>query len=88
MSTCSERDAHNIKICKLLLDRLINDAYIDYEGKRGWSPKFRFSFEKEEEMTAQDLDLLFKIMRKQVMINQDLDMLFKILGKQIRAWWD
>ncbi len=66
MSTRSEQDAHNIKICKLLLDRLINDAYIDHKNERGWSPKFRFSFEKEEEMINQDLDLLFKLLRKQI----------------------
>ncbi len=66
ISTRSEQDADNIKKCKLLLDRLTNDAYIDYEGKRGWEPKVRFSFEKEEEMIEQDLDLLFKILRKQI----------------------
>jgi len=66
MSTNSEKDAHNIKICRLLLDRLVNDAYIDYEGKRGWEPKVRFSFEKEEEMINQDLDMLFEILRKQI----------------------
>lgn len=66
MSTRSEQDADNIKICKLLLDRLINDAYIDYKEERGWSPKIRFSFEKEEEMINQDLDMLFKILRKQI----------------------
>ena len=66
ISVNSEKDAHNIKICKLLLDRLRNDAYIDYEGKRGWEPKIRFSFNKEEEMINQDLDMLFKILRKQI----------------------
>ena len=62
------KDAHNIKICKLLLDRLINDAYIDYEQGRGWEPKIRLSFEKHERMIDQDLDLLFKVMRKQIRV--------------------
>jgi len=66
ISTQSEKDAKNIKICVLLLDRLINNDYIDYEGKRGWKPKFRLSLEKEEQMINQDLDLLFKIIRKQI----------------------
>lgn len=87
-STNSEKDAKNMKICVLLLDRLINDAYIDYKNERGWSPKIRFSFEKEEEMTNQDLDILFKILRKQVMVDQDLHLLLKIMRKQIRCWWD
>jgi hypothetical protein len=66
MSTNSEKDAKNIKICILLLDRLINNDYIDYMQDIGWEPKVRFSFEKEEEMINQDLNLLFKILRKQI----------------------
>ena len=68
MSTNSEKDAKNIKICILLLDRLVNNDYIDYKEERGWTPKIRFSFEKEEEMIEQDLDLLFKILRKQIRV--------------------
>jgi len=66
MSLNSEKDAKNIKKCILLLDRLVNDAYIDYKGDRGWAPKVRFSFNKEERMINQDLDLLFKTLRKQI----------------------
>ena len=66
ISTQAEKDADNMKKCILLLDRLINDAYIDYRQERGWAPKFRLSYEKEEQMINQDLDLLFKILRKQI----------------------
>ena len=66
VSTRSEQDADNIKKCEVLLDRLINDAYIDYKEERGWCPKIRLSFEKQEEMINQDLDMLFKILRKQI----------------------
>ena len=65
-SVNSEKDADNIKKCVLLLDRLINDDYIDYMDERGWCPKIRFSFNKEQEMINQDLDMLFKILRKQI----------------------
>ena len=65
MSINSEKDAHNIKICVLLLDRLIEDAYIDYSIKVG---NIRKSFDEQEQMTNQDLDLLFKILRKQIRV--------------------
>jgi len=68
MSVNSEKDAKNIKICVLLLDRLINNDYIDYMDEKGWEPKVRFSFEKEEEMINQDLDMLFKLLRKQIRV--------------------
>jgi hypothetical protein len=51
-----------MKKCIILLDRLINDDYIDYE--RG--DNIRELYEKEERMINQDLDLLFKIIRKHI----------------------
>lgn len=62
MSANAERDAKNMKICILLLDRLLNDDYITYN--RG--DNIRESYEKKERMIKQDLDLLFKILRKQI----------------------
>ena len=66
VSARAEKDADKMKICILLLDRLINDDYIDYGDKGGWTPKIRLLYEKEEQMINQDLDLLFKILRKQI----------------------
>ena len=62
----SEKDAKKMKICVLLLDRLINDDYIDYGKDNGLGPNIRILMDKEDEMIEQDLDLLFKIMRKQI----------------------
>lgn len=62
ISVNSERDAKNIKKCILLLDRLINDDYIDYTKR----DNVRKSFEEEQKAIEQDLDLLFKIIRKQI----------------------
>lgn len=53
ISTRSEADAKNMKICILLLDRIIKEDYAT-------------DFKRSEEMIEQDLDLLFKIMRKQI----------------------
>ena len=61
-SANAEKDAKNMKKCILLLDRLINDDYIDYSKGNN----IRNSLEKEEMMINQDLDLLFKIIRKQI----------------------
>ena len=66
ISTQAEKDADKMKKCVLLLDRLIKDDYIDYKQERRWEPKFRLLLEKEEQMINQDLDLLFKILRKQI----------------------
>ena len=60
----TEKELRKIKTCYLLLDRLINDDYVSY--KRG--DNIRKSHEKEERMINQDLDLLFKIMRKQIRV--------------------
>jgi hypothetical protein len=62
MSSNAEKDAKEMKKCIILLDRLINDDYIDYE--RG--DNIRELYEKEERMINQDLDLLFKIIRKHI----------------------
>ena len=64
ISTQAKKDAKNIKKCILLLDRLINDDYSKY--RRG--ENIRESLEKEEMLINQDLDLLFKIMRKQIRV--------------------
>jgi hypothetical protein len=65
-STNSEKDAKNIKICILLLDRLVKDGYIDYNEEGLQESNIRISHNKEEQMINQDLDLLFKILRKQI----------------------
>jgi hypothetical protein len=62
VSTRSEEDAHNMKKCILLLDRVINDDYITYNK----GDNIRKSFEEEQKMIDQDIDLLFKIIRKQL----------------------
>ena len=62
MSVNSEKDAHNIKKCVLLLDRLINDDYINYNKE----DNVRKSFIEEQAMIEQDVELLFKIIRKQI----------------------
>jgi hypothetical protein len=62
ISTRAQDDAKNIKKCILLLDRLINDDYSKH--RRG--ENIRESLEKEEMLINQDLDLLFKTIRKQI----------------------
>jgi hypothetical protein len=61
-STCSKKDAKKIKTCVLLLDRLIKDDYITYNG----GDNIRKSFEEEQRMAEHDLELLFEILRKNI----------------------
>jgi hypothetical protein len=64
VSIRSKEDAKNMKTCILLLDRLIKEKY-----DRNIKPRtISELFEKEEYMINQDLDLLFKIMRKQIRV--------------------
>lgn len=58
----TENELKKIKICYLLLDRLANDDYSNIIKEKN----IRKSFEKEEYMIKQDLDLLFNIMRKNI----------------------
>jgi hypothetical protein len=61
-SVAAEKDAKKIKTCVLLLDRLIKDDYITYN--RG--DNIRKSFEEEQKMVEQDLNLLFEMLRKNI----------------------
>lgn len=66
ISVNSEKDARNIKICILLLDRLIKDDYSNDYKKAKKLGKIKEFWEHEEMLINQDLDLLFKTMRKQI----------------------
>ena len=83
----TEKDADNIKLAILLLDRIRKDDYIKsafklYEEKYGEISFKSFSSEKEKDCFTQCID------KETYLMNQDLDMLFSHLRKHIREWWD
>ena len=68
----SEKTAHEIKICKLLLDRLIKADYIMTPEKRKIFPIKGSKMIDYEDM----------------MMNQDLSLLTKIINRKVFTWWD
>lgn len=106
----SENIADKIKLCINLLDRLINDEYLEYclkphEKKWGrskliWTPLpdneamctlTRIHTEKAitpEEIKLEDKERMKLYKHSDMLREQDLDMLFKFMRKNIEGWWD
>lgn len=104
----SERNADKIHICVLLLDRLINDNYIDLTYKNFYKKygEPEFKFEKidngeysrlvdrtDEILTKKELERKNKEFRRLtkhegMLKKQDIDYLFKLMRKHIEGWWD
>jgi len=105
----AERDADNMKVCILLLDRLIEDNYHvmafkrhdekwgeanmtwpDYDAKPGYSilkiDRPNVNTEKEKAQERKEFRTCSK--HEGYLIQQDLDLLFKTMRKHIQAWWD
>jgi hypothetical protein len=103
------KTADEIKVCKLLLDRLIKDDYLmnvmePHDKKWGeseWNftpcednPEFselhfthpNANTEEEIELEKKERIRLYK--HSNNLRSQDLDMLFKLLRKQVEGWWD
>ena len=83
----AEKDADNIKLAILLLDRIRKDDYIKsafkpYEDKYGEISFKSFSSLKEKELFNRCSE------HETYLKNQDLDMLFSHLRKHILEWWD
>ena len=104
----NEKTADQIKICKLLLARLIEDDYLSNATKyhdEKWGELRLITkpipgtevcsvetettkplTEKEKERESKARMALYKHGDK--MKEQDLDLLFKIMRKHIQGWWD
>lgn len=100
--TTALRDSHKIKICVLLLDRLIKDEYNLNAFKRHdekWGEaKFDFknrecivshpNVKTPEDSEKERKDFKDSIKIEEMLKDQDLDLLFKLLRKHIQSWWD
>lgn len=100
--------ADQIKVCKLLLKRLIDDNYLEnatVNHDKKWGELSMFTreiegsdcvsmhtkttkdlTEKESEIERVERHRLYK--HSDNMKEQDLDMLFRIIRKRIQGWWD
>lgn len=105
----ADKTADQVKVCVLLLDRLIKDEYHENAFKRHeekWG-EADFNFEDIEDRPGMSQLLITRPNVKdekddenerkefrrysnheQKLREQDLDMLFKIMRKHIQGWWD
>lgn len=78
----SENSANQLRICKCLLKRLMEEKYFDYSIipddwniSRPLPPLISEKLSKEAK-------------HEEYLIEQDLDLLFKTMRKCVRGWWD
>jgi len=93
----TEKQAENIKICVLLLQRLIDDNYLEiafkfHEKKWGNYNSFGSKFYRDKVTTEAESKQEHKESlpcdeREQYLRVQDLSYLFHILAKHVWAWW-
>lgn len=105
----AEKTADEVKLCSLILDRLIKDEYDLHAFKRHdekWG-EANFNFkeikdkpgysslhithekvktEKDKEEEQKDFKRSYE--NEQKLKEQDLDLLFKLMRKHIQGWWD
>ena len=99
----SESEADRMKVCIMLLDRIIEDnyhemAYKKFDKKWGESEmlfnedgSLNIAYENvktEEDEKNKNKDIKESHNKEEFLINQDIEYLFKILNKRIRFWWD
>ena len=98
-----EKEADRMKVCIMLLDRIIKDnyhemAYKKFDKKWGESEmlfnedgSLNIAYENvktEEDEKNKNKDIKESHNKEEFLINQDIEYLFKILNKRIRFWWD
>jgi len=68
----SKKDIRSIKICRILLERLLKDEYFSEEI-------FWIGNKKKTKRILDHADMLEK---------QDIELLFKTMNRKITCWWD
>ena len=99
----SEKSANKIKVCVMLLNRLMEDNYHDlifrpHDKKWGESKMYVKddgyveidypNVKTDEDKVNQKKDFRNRMSGVEYLNKQDLDYLFSILNKHIRNWWD
>lgn len=102
-----EKDAHEMKVCRLLLERLMKDDYSPmtvHEKKWGeanfiWkecddnSEYYTLNIRHKKVKTEKDEIQQQKEFKRAIELEeylkkQDIEYLFRIMKKHIRSWWD
>lgn len=96
------KTADKIKICILILDRLIKDNYLDNalekHNEKWGEGEFQFknnefhikyeNIKNKDDEQKQQKDFRAAVKHQNYLREQDLDILFKLLRKHIQSWWD
>lgn len=78
----SESSAKQLRLCKCLLKRLMDEDYFDY---RKLPEDYLIS---TEYCPKESKRVLNEHKHEEYLINQDLDLLFKTIRRCILGWWD
>lgn len=73
----SNKEAKNMRLCILLLDRLIKDNYMDNFHE--------YHYQKWSKPSTRHRNL---ILHENYLRKQDLEYLFHIIKKHVQNWWD
>jgi hypothetical protein len=98
----AERDADKIKVCVLLLKRIMDDGYFKNAFKRHnekWGDSnvsfedsfIKITYEKaktEEDKKEERKDFKRAVEHEELLNQQDINYLFKMMSKHLRTWWD
>ena len=76
ISVHSDKEADKMRLCILLLDRLIKDNY--HDNVHMFNKTNGENWQKDKKMA----------LHEEYLVEQDLEYLFKIIRKNIRRWWD
>jgi len=97
MSADAKHVAKQVRICKLLCKRLIEEDYTSPWEDRNFKAFDQFDFVDEGKGVLRLVDNCTDLERKYIdwgfkykekMIQQDIDLLLRIIKKQVRTWWD
>ena len=98
-----EKEADRMKVCIMLLDRIIKEEYNEMAFKKfeeTWGESEMLfndngslnivyeNVKTEEDEKNKNKDIKESHSNEEFLINQDIEYLFKILNKRIRLWWD
>jgi hypothetical protein len=63
----AEKDADKMKVVVNLLDRIVKDEYFEnINNASEMQPKYKIMLVKEDQMIKQDIEMIFKLLKKHI----------------------
>jgi hypothetical protein len=99
VSADHKEQAGQIKVCRLLIERILANDYtspFDRRNEEFWvkfSDAFDICMYEEKTLIYSKTELEKKLVdaeteHKGKMLEQDIELLFKIMNKHVQNWWD